>query len=95
MTHHIAWDETHIGHNVCDGNGEKIGSVTAVRQLSRAMGGQQPEGYVQCDCCLPQFSKNLYIPFSAFTECDGKCCYVDATKEEVSRKGWDRKPSAL
>ncbi len=95
MTQHINWNETHAGHDVCDSNGEKIGSVISVRQLGRTIGGQEVEGYVQCDCCLPNFGKQLYIPFNAFRQCDGNCCYVDGVKDEVSRKGWDRKPSNL
>ena len=87
------------GMNVCDLNGDKVGTIKAVHQLGRTVGGVAPttgaEGYVHLDTGFLGLGKDLYIPFNSFRDCTGDCCFLNIPKDDINRMGWDRKPSNI
>jgi hypothetical protein len=95
--HHEWWKNVRKGMDVCDMNGDKVGTVKDIYERSRAMGGtqQMTEGWVHVDSGFLGLGKDLYIPFNAFRDCDNNCCYLNTDKNQIDRMGWDQKPASL
>lgn len=85
------------GLNVCDRNGDKVGTIKMVHQLGLAAGGPPTttQGYVHVDTGFLGLGKDLYIPFNSFRDCTSDCCFLNVTKDEIDRMGWDQKPSGM
>ncbi len=86
------------GMNVCDRNGDKIGTIKMIHQVSRSVGGVTPttnEGYLHIDSGFLGLGKDYYVPFSAIRDCSSDCCFLNVDKNDIDRMGWDQKPTNL
>ncbi len=96
------WTNVHKGMNVCDMNGDKVGTVKDTYDMGRTVGGStmggtstMGEGYVHLDTGFLGLGKDLYIPLDSFDRCTADTCYLNITKKDVDTMGWDQKPTSL
>jgi hypothetical protein len=48
--------------------------------------------HFKCDTGFMGLGKDLYIPFSDITRCQGNDCYLDVAKDRLNQMNWDRQP---
>jgi hypothetical protein len=91
--------------DVCDVNGDKIGSISHVYRHEMAMAtsgastssvGTMPrEEILELKTGFLGLGKHLYIPFSAIQDVTSGCVFVNESKDRVDDQGWDVKPDYL
>ena len=93
------------GMDVYDVKGDKIGTVGRVYRPAgvTAASGTAPgtyaepsrggEGYFKVDTGFLGLGKDLFFPASAITEVSGKRVTINADKDRLDDRGWDRRPS--
>jgi hypothetical protein len=88
--------------DVCDLNGDKIGSVGEV--FSRASvgtgavtgsGTSASGNYIKVDTGFLGLGKDLYIPAEYISDIVGDRVLLNTTKDAVDSMGWDHKPSGF
>ncbi len=91
---HTPFGSYREGMNVCDLDGDKIGTIKMVHQLGRSVGSVTPtnEGYAQVETGFLGLGNELYIPLNACRNCDQDCCFLNVDKDDIDRMGWDTKP---
>jgi hypothetical protein len=93
------------GMEVYDVKGDKVGTVGRLYRPAgvAASTGSAPgtyaepssggEGCFKVDTGLFGLGKDLYIPASAITDVSGKRVTINADKDRLDDRGWDRRPS--
>src|SRR4051794_7093387 len=94
------------GMDVYDVKGDKIGTVGRLYRPATSMAsrGTAPgtyaepstsdaEGYFKVDTGFLGLGKDLYIPASAITDVTGTRVTLNADKDRLDERGWDRRPS--
>lgn len=103
------FNEIHDGMDVCDRDGDKIGSVKHVytspasgtMATAGTMSGTMPAGgaamggVFQVDTGFLGLGTDYYIPFSAVTGIANNCARLDVDKDNLNQTGWDHKPAWL
>ena len=83
------------GMDVCDTNGEKIGTVNHVYQHAMVGGGANDpahEDFFSIKTGLFGLGKHLYVPFNAIQEMTDGCVFIAKPKDALEGLGWDVKP---
>jgi hypothetical protein len=93
------------GMDVCDMNGEKIGTIQHVyrHELSRVGGTSDTsetatlphEDVLEVKTGLMGLGKHYYVPFGAIQDVTTGCVFVKEPKERLADTGWDVKPDHL
>ena len=91
------------GMDVCDADGNKLGSIGHVYRHELAginagasnTGGLPREEVIEVKTGLLGLGKHLYVPFSAIQDVTSDCVFVNESKEHVEDQGWDVKPDYL
>jgi hypothetical protein len=88
--------------DVCDANGDKIGTITHVHRYDVAMvgggrgDGQPPhEEVLEVKTGFLGLGKRLYIPLSAVQNVSRDCVFVSHSREDIEDLSWDEEPSYL
>lgn len=90
--------------DVCDVDGNKIGSInriyrhemaTAGASGSGSVGSLPTEEIIEAKTGLLGLGKRLYVPFSAIQDVTSGCVFVNVPKDRVEDAGWDVKPDYL
>jgi len=93
------------GMDVYDVQGDKIGTVGRIYRPAgvAASAGTAPgtyaepsssaEGCFKVDTGFLGLGKDLFIPASAITNVSGKRVTLNADKDRLDDRGWDRRPS--
>jgi len=88
--------------DVCDRNGDKIGSVTRVYRHALVPAGESDTSSPSHDTDLMEVStgllglgKHFYIPLSAVSEVIRDAVFLAMTQDEFEGKGWAIKPTSL
>ncbi len=104
--------ERYLGHmepdmDVCDMNGDKLGSVAHVyrHQMAAVTAGDTMSSSVVPDVTRDEFvevktgflglGKHLYVPFSEIQEVTQGCIFLGRSKEDIERLDWTTKPDYL
>lgn len=69
------------GWDVCDVNGDKIGSVNEVSG-----------SYFKIDSGFLGLGKDYYIPFSAIRDVRDDKVFITSTKDRLDMMGWEKPP---
>lgn len=99
------YTEIHPGMDVCDRDGEKIGTVHQVfpQSMTRAAtagaaalapGLPSSTSVFQVDTGLLGL-KHYYVPFSAINDIANDCIFVNAAKDDLGGTGWESRPDWL
>jgi len=93
------------GMDVCDVDGQKIGSISRIHRHEAAMAatGASRSGIamspraeiLEVQTGLFGLGRHLYIPFSAIQDAPGGCVVVNQPRDRVDDQGWDVKPDSL
>src|SRR5215468_6048225 len=92
------------GMDVCDMDGEKIGTVTHVYRHAYAPTGGMPSSgigtapgdeLIEIKTGLFGLGKHYYIPFSAIHDVTTGCVFVSQRREDLNSLDWDIKPDYL
>jgi len=92
------------GMDVCDINGDKIGTINRVYR--RALGGigttDAPavatlprEDILEVKTGLLGLGKHYFVPFDAIQDVTQACVFVKDPKERIDIMGWDVRPDYL
>jgi hypothetical protein len=90
--------------DVCDVNGDKIGSISRVyrRELARVGGGETggvatmpQDDILEVKTGLFGLGKHYYVPFDAIQDVTSECIFIKEPKERVDDMGWEVKPDHL
>jgi hypothetical protein len=94
------------GMDVYDVKGDKIGTVgrlyrpaSSIASTGTAPGtyaepsASDAEGYFKVDTGFLKLGKDLFIPASAITDVTGNRVTLNADKDRLDDRGWDRRPS--
>jgi hypothetical protein len=98
--------ELQEGMDVYDVKGDKIGTIGRIYRPAATVAstGTAPgtyaepstsgaEGYFKVDTGFLGLGKDLFIPASAITDVSGKRVTLNADKDRLDERGWDRRPS--
>jgi hypothetical protein len=80
------------GQDVCDRDGEKVGSVG---QVYRPRPGIQGEVFVAVETGFLGFGKTFYVPISHVREVDDERALLDVERDQLDQTGWDEQPPAI
>jgi hypothetical protein len=80
------------GMDVCDRDGEKVGTVS---QVYRPRPGIQGEMFVAVETGFLGFGKTFYVPISHIREMDGDRALLDVGKDQLDQTGWEDQPPAI
>jgi hypothetical protein len=89
------------GMDVCDVNGDKIGSITQIfrhefANVANAGGPDTAQGdFIEVKTGFLGLGKHLFIPLSAVRDTTQDCLFLDLTCEQVKEQGWDTRPATL
>ena len=90
--------------DVCDVNGDKVGTVSRVYRHEMATAGTADtagastlpgDEYVEVKSGFLGLGSHYYIPLSAIRDCTQGCLFVDKPKDEFNSLGWHDKPAHL
>jgi hypothetical protein len=85
--------------DVCDINGDKIGTVDDVHReelLPASTEVTRPaQDYIEVKTGLLGLGKRLYIPLSAVQDSTAECVIIANVGSEVDAMGWDHKPEHI
>ncbi|HEY3080864.1 MAG TPA: hypothetical protein VGM69_13295 [Chloroflexota bacterium] len=86
------------GLDVCDANGDKIGTVARMHQPAMVGGGgattEQPS-IIEVRTGILGLGKHLYVPISAVQDVTEGCLFLSASKDAVDGLGWYNRPAGL
>jgi hypothetical protein len=88
------------GMDVCDANGDKIGTVARVHQTAAVGAGtgvtdERPTSIVEVKTGIFGLGKHLYVPASAVQDLTEGCLFLSASKDAIDGLGWDNRPAGL
>jgi hypothetical protein len=89
------------GGDVCDINGDKVGTVAHVHRYADALvgaggaGAAPPEEILEVKTGFLGLGSHLYIPLSAIGDVIKDCVYISKSKDEFEALGWHDKPAHL
>jgi hypothetical protein len=86
------------GMDVCDANGDKIGTVAHIHQpVAVGAGGtvEQPSSVIEVKTGLLGLGKHLYVPTSALQDVTEGCVFLSASKDAMEGLGWHNRPAGL
>jgi hypothetical protein len=91
------------GMDVCDVNGEKIGSIGRVYRYEVARVGAEAGGVatlprediLEVKTGLFGLGKHYYVPFDAIQDVTSECIFVKEPKDRLEDMGWDVRPDYL
>jgi hypothetical protein len=90
------------GMDVCDINGDKIGTVSRVyrHQMAdvEASGGVATaphEEILEVKTGLLGLGKHFWVPLSAIEDVTTGCVFVKQPKDAIDQQGWDTRPGYL
>jgi hypothetical protein len=89
--------------DVCDVDGNKVGSIARVfrHEMAAVGGGSSSQEAMPHDDVLEVktgvlgLGKHLYVPFSALQDVTSGCVFVNMPKERIDEMGWDVKPDHI
>ena len=88
--------------DVCDVNGEKIGTVAQVyRYELAAVGGGHGESppahdeVVEVKTGFLGLGKHLYVPMSAIQDVTAGCVFVSRSRDDIDDTDWEVRPAYL
>ena len=86
--------------DVCDINGDKIGTVSHVyRHELAAVGNAAPaparEELLEIKTGLLGLGKHIFVPMSAIEDVTEGCVFLSKSKDDFDSMGWYDKPSYL
>ena len=79
------------GMEVCDSNGDKVGTVS---RLHRSV-APQGEEVVEVKTGLLGLGTHYYVPLSAVQDATPSCVFVSKPKADFEGVGWHQRPSHL
>ena len=102
-------EQKYLGHlepgmDVCDVDGEKLGSVarifrnemaSAVTGDTATVGTMPREELVEVKTGLFGLGKHLYVPFSAIQDVTSGCVFVNQPKDRIQEQNWDTRPDYI
>ena len=94
------------GMDVCDINGDKVGTLARVyrHQMATADAGAgsdvgvstaPPEEILEVKTGLLGLGKHYYVPFSAIEDVTSGCVFLKQPKEAMDQQGWEQRPDYL
>lgn len=92
------------GMDVCDVDGNKIGSINRIYRHEMATVGTGDSGtpstmpreeILEVKTGLLGLGKHLYVPFGSIQDVTSGCVFVNVPKERVEDAGWEVKPDYL
>src|SRR5215207_8621613 len=91
------------GMDVCDINGDKIGTIghvfrhelAAVESQTSSVATMPRQEIIEVKTGLLSLGKHLYMPLGAIHDVTSGCVFVSEPKERVDAMGWDVKPDYL
>jgi hypothetical protein len=86
------------GMDVCDANGDKIGTVARMHQPAMVGGGSGGAGegsIIEVKTGILGLGKHLYIPASAIQDLTEGCLFISASKDALDGLGWHNRPAGL
>ena len=100
------FDEIHQGMDVCDLNGDKIGSIKHIYNAPAMRSttgygtaplptGSTTNGVFEVDTGFLGLGTNYYVPFSAISDITNDCARLNVSKDSLDSMNWDQKPSWL
>lgn len=87
--------------DVCDVNGDRIGSVVEVYRhefapvSAREAGPERREDVIEVKTGFLGLGKRLYVPIRAVMDVTLGCVFVNQPRDQAEALGWDRKPAHL
>src|SRR5581483_10406426 len=87
--------------DVCDINGDKVGTIAQVYRhefanVAPGAGAESArEDFIEVKTGFLGLGKRLYIPLRAVRETTEGCVFLDQTGEEIRSMGWEAKPDYL
>jgi hypothetical protein len=102
-------EQRYLGHlepgmDVCDTDGNKVGSISRVYRFEPASvgtGGSTTvsalprEEILEVKTGLLGLGKHLYIPFGAIQDVTSGCVFVNQPKDRIEAQAWDTRPDYL
>ena len=92
------------GMDVCDLDGEKVGTIGHVYRHELASVGTQGtspvaamprEDVIEVKTGLFGLGKHYYVPFSAIHDVTSACVFINQRKDDIDGLAWDVKPDYL
>jgi len=89
--------------DVCDRNGDKLGTIAHVYRHEVAAATGVPgaeltppaEDVIEVKTGLFGLGKHLYVPVSAVTDTTTDAVFLSRSRDELAELGWERKPDYL
>jgi len=87
--------------DVCDVNGDKVGTIAQVyrHEFANVAPGtsleRAGEDFIEVKTGFLGLGKRLYIPLSAVRETTEGCVFLDTASEEINGLDWETKPPYL
>jgi hypothetical protein len=102
-------EQKYLGHlepgmDVCDIDGEKLGSVarifrnemaTAATGGTPAVGTMPREELLEVKTGLFGLGQHLYVPFSAIQDVTSGCVFINQPKDRIQEQNWDTRPDYI
>ena len=93
------------GMDVCDIDGNKLGTVNRVYRHEFATAGTEPtpgavgtlphDEIIEVKTGLFGLGKHIYVPFSAIQDVTSACVFINQPKDRIEQRGWDSRPDYL
>jgi hypothetical protein len=91
------------GMDVCDVNGNKVGSINRVYRHEMARVGAESstvatmprEDILEVKTGLFGLGKHYFVPFDAIQDVTSECIFIKEPKERIDDLGWDVRPDYL
>ena len=90
------------GMEVCDGDGEKVGTVarvhrhaTLLRGTAEAPAGAERDEVVEVKTGLLGLGAHYYVPLSAVRDATEGCLFLAKPRAEFDTLGWHHRPAQL
>jgi hypothetical protein len=89
--------------DVCDSNGDKIGTIARVYRYDLATVGAGTtapaslphDEIIEVKTGLLGLGHHYYVPLSAIEDVTTGCVFVKQPKDAIDQQGWDTRPSYL
>jgi hypothetical protein len=89
----VDFNSIRAGMDVCDLNGETIGTVDRVQRAAMAAGGPPPaHGYLVVKTGLLGLGKHYYVPTSAIEAITSDCVCLSRAKDDPAFVAWETQP---
>jgi hypothetical protein len=90
------------GMDVCDINGDKIGTISRVYrhqmasvETSGGVATAPPDEVLEIKTGLLGLGKHYYVPLSAVEDVTTGCVFVKQARDALDQHGWDARPAYL